>query len=70
VQDVDNIRVPDVREPMRDQDRGRPTLPVPDRLEQRIFRPRVQGRGRLIHDDELGIAEEATRRRDALPLPA
>jgi hypothetical protein len=70
VKDVDPVSRADARKPMRDQQHGSVGGELPDPLIHRVFGPRIQRCGRLVADQQVGRAEEASRHGDALPLPA
>jgi len=70
VEHDDLVGVPDRREPVRDHEDG-PALDHP--LERRLdlqLGLGVDVRGRLVEDQDTGIAQDRPRQRDPLPLPA
>src|SRR4051812_25598010 len=67
--DVDAVRGPHAREPVRYEQHRTSTSQSPDALEQLVLGARVKGSGRLIENEEWRVAEDRTRQGDTLPLP-
>ena len=68
VDDVDAVGVAHRREAVADEDHGTTPRQLADVLEDAPLRHRVEGAGRLVEHEHVGVAHEGARQRHLLPL--
>ena len=70
VDDVDDVGLLDCAQPVRDGDRRPSFRRHVERVLDHLLRLGVEGRGRLVEEQDLGVAQQGARDGDALLLAA